>query len=423
MINKFNFFNSSQITLFLALIIPLLISGPFLPDLIVSLSSLFFLFYILRTKKFRYFNNKPLIFFFIFCIYCIISSLFSDNILLSFESSLFFFRIGIFACVIWYFAEKNDNLISYFYNAILICFSVLTFDGYVQYFFGKNLIGLPIYGVRVSSFFGEELILGSYLSRLFPLLFALFVAKKEKNRFEIYYIGILFILIDVMIYITGERTAFVFLNISTVFIIVLIKKYQYFRLATFIISILITLFLTFSSSNIKNRMITGPIQDMGLDLKSSQKYIFTPAHDSLIKTGLNMFLDEPFFGHGPKMFREKCSNLKYSKGIKPCSTHPHNFYIQLLAETGIVGFSFLVSIFCYVVYNAYRQLKSIIFKKQRYLTDYQVCLLAGIFISVWPFSPNGNFFNNWLAIIYSLPIGFYLHTLYLKDKDLLKKNK
>lgn len=84
-------------------------------------------------------------------------------------------------------------------------------------------------------------------------------------------------------------------------------------------------------------------------------------------------------------------------------------YVQLLAETGIIGFLFLLSLFGYVVYCAFRELQSIVLKKKRYLTDYQVCLLAGILISVWPFSPNGNFFNNWLAIIYSLPIGFYLH--------------
>ena len=67
--------------------------------------------------------------------------------------------------------------------------------GYFQYFTRENLFGLKINEVRVSSFFGDELIMGSYLSRLFPLLFALFLFKK-KQKFEIYFIGALFILVE-----------------------------------------------------------------------------------------------------------------------------------------------------------------------------------------------------------------------------------
>ena len=65
-------------------------------------------------------------------------------------------------------------------------------------------------------------------------------------------------------------------------------------------------------------------------------------------------------------------------------------------------------------FNSFRQFKSILLREKRYLTDYQVCLLAGILIGVWPFSPNGNFFNNWLAIVYILPLGFYLQSIYSK---------
>jgi O-antigen ligase len=106
------------------------------------------------------------------------------------------------------------------------------------------------------------------------------------------------------------------------------------------------------------------------------------------------------------MFRIMCKVEKYKSGKESCQTHPHNFYIQLLAETGIIGFSFLLVALGYVLYTALKQFKSIIFKQKRHLTDYQVCLLACILITVWPLSPNGNFFNNWLMITYSLPIGF-----------------
>jgi O-antigen ligase len=294
-----------------------------------------------------------------------------------------------------------------------LCFSALVIDGYIQHFTGINLTGFKIPGIRVSSFFGDELIMGSYLSRLFPLLFALFLVKKKKE-YEIYFIGLLFILVDVLIFMSGERSAFFFLNLSTVFIIILIKEYQKFRLVTFIIAIICVVILSLNSSNLNERMFKGPAQDMGLIKSSKNTVIFSTVHDSLIRTAYNMFKDKPIFGHGPKMFRVVCKDEKYATGINPCMTHPHNFYVQLLAETGIIGFLFLFSALGYVVYTALRQFKSIIFKEKRPLTDYQACLLAGILITVWPLTTNGNFFNNWLIIVYSLPVGFYLQSIYAK---------
>jgi len=257
--------------------------------------------------------------------------------------------------------------------------------------------------------------MGSYLSRLFPLLFALFLIKK-KQKYEIYFIGLLFILVDILIFMSGERAAFFFLNLSTVFVIILIKEYQKFRLVTFVIAIICVVILSLNSSKLNERMFKGPAQNMGLVESSNESVIFTPEHDSLIRTAYNMFKDKPILGHGPKMFRVKCKNEKYATGISSCMTHPHNFYIQLMAETGIIGFLFLFSVLGYVIYTVLRQLKSIILSQKRHLTDYQICLLGGILINVWPLSTNGNFFNNWLMIVYSLPIGFYLQSIYSKKK-------
>jgi len=335
--------------------------------------------------------------------------------MLSLESSLFYFRIGVFSCFIWYLIDKDKSILTYFYYVLILCFSALVIDGYFQHFTGQNLLGFTIISNRISSFFGDELIMGSYLSRLFPLLFALFLVKK-KQKFEIYFLGLLFILVDVLIYMSGERSAFFFLNLSTVFIIVLIKEHQKFRLVTFFIAIICITILSLNSSYLSDRMFKGPAEEMGLTKNSKAKdlTIFSQAHDSLIRTAYNMFKDQPILGHGPKMFRVVCKDEKYATGIIPCNTHPHNFYVQLLAETGIAGFLFLFSALIYVFYTALRQFKSIVFKQKRPLSDYQVCLLAGILITVWPFSPNGNFFNNWLMITYSLPVGFYLQSIYSK---------
>jgi len=414
--NNLKYSNTALINLIIASIIPFLIWGPFFPDLIVSISTLFFLHYIIKNKDFYYFFNTSLISYFIFCIYCILISIFvAENVLLSFESSLFYFRIGMFSCFVWYLIDKDKSILIYFYYTLFLCFSILVIDGYFQYFNGENILGYKITGNQISSLFGDEHIMGSYLSRLFPLLFALFLVKK-KQKFEIFFIGLLFILVDVLIYMSGERSAFFFLNLSTVFIIILIKEYQKFRLVTFIIAIICIIVLSLNSTKLSDRMFKDPARDMGL-IKSSEKLIiFTTTHDNLIRTAYNMFKDQPLFGHGPKMFRVMCKDEKYAVGKNPCLTHPHNFYVQLLAETGIIGFLFLFSALTYVLYTTLRQFKSIIFKQKRPLTDYQVCLLAGILITVWPIAPNGNFFNNWLMIVYSLPIGFYLQSIYSKKR-------
>ena len=412
--NNLKYSNTVLINLIIASIIPFLIWGPFFPDLIVSVSALFFLYYVFKNKNFYYFFNKPLIIFFIFCIYCIFISLFiAEDILLSFESSLFYFRIGVFSCFIWYLIDKDKDILTYFYYALILCFSILIIDGYFQYFTGANLFGFKIIGNRISSFFGDELIMGSYLSRLFPLLFALFLVK-QKQKFEIYFIGLLFILIDVLIYLSGERSAFFFLNISTVFIIILIKEYQKFRLVTFILATICITVLSLNASNLSDRMFKIPAENMGFVKRSKKPTIFSQTHDNLIHNAYNMFKDQPILGHGPKMFRVLCKKKNYTVGKESCKTHPHNFYLQLLAETGIIGSLFLFIALGYVLYASLIQLKSIIFKQKRPLTDYQICLLAGILITVWPLSPNGNFFNNWLMITYSLPVGFYLQSVYSK---------
>ena len=321
--------------------------------------------------------------------------------------------------LVCYLINKDIHFLRYFFYCLLAVFCFLIFDGYFQFLLGFNVFGQELLGgFHVTSIFDRPK-LGSFLARLFPLLLALMIVLKVQDKYLAIFGGLLFILIDVLVYLSGERTSFVYMMLSSLFIVLLIDRLKYIRLITLLFSLALIVGITSVSPTVKKRMVDTTLEQVGVG--GDRLVIFSPNHDSHIRTAFNMFLDKPILGHGPKMFRVKCSDPKYAVGINPCSTHPHNFYVQLLAETGIIGFSFLLNVLGYVLYCVYRQLKSIILKAKRYLTDYQVCLLAAILIAVWPFSPNGNFFNNWLAIVYSLPGGFYLQSIYSKKIRNYKK--
>ena len=113
----------------------LLISGPFLSDLGVSLVAILFIINSMKNNLKKYYNNYYFKFFLIFCLILIFSSLQSNNILISLKNSLFYFRFGIFSLCFWYLLEKNKYILKYLFISLLISYSSLIVDGYFQFFF------------------------------------------------------------------------------------------------------------------------------------------------------------------------------------------------------------------------------------------------------------------------------------------------
>ena len=124
-----------------------------------------------------------------------------------------------------------------------------------------------------------------------------------------------------------------------------------------------------------------------------------------------MFKDNPIFGLGPNMYRKKCSDQKFFIEQSSCTTHPHNFLLQLLAETGLIGTIFYFLIFYLLLKKIlsqiyYRKIKKIkLSKKEIKIYILSLGLIINSFIF---FLPNGNFFNNYLNSVIFMPVGFFL---------------
>tara|TARA_B100001093_G_scaffold206430_1_gene198415 strand:- start:614 stop:1903 length:1290 start_codon:yes stop_codon:yes gene_type:complete len=420
---NFNFKNSIffyKIPFILTILIPpFLITGPFLSDLALSICSLIFIINIVKLKNYAYVKNIYSYIFLFFILLIIISSFLSDDIIYSSKSSIFYIRFYFFSLSTWYLVNTNSKIINYIFISILVSFAGLILDGFTQFFLKKNIIGLPLIKTRVSSFFGDELILGSYLSRLFPILFAGMIFRYEKYKkkdFMFYLVIFIFILSEVLIFLSGERIAFFYLNLSTVFILFLSVDYKKIRLFTLSFSLILIVIISNFSPQFKERMVDKTIEQIGI--KSDRQHIFSSQHNDHYISALKMFKKNIFFGIGPKMFRHKCSDPQYIFSKNSCSTHPHNTYLQLLSETGLFTFLIFFSIFCYFMFKSTEHCYLKIFKKKKIFSDFQVALLSSILITLWPIAPTGNFFNNWMSIVYFYPVGIFLSTLKNKNNSL-----
>tara|TARA_Y100000590_G_scaffold462090_1_gene625298 strand:- start:1826 stop:3076 length:1251 start_codon:yes stop_codon:yes gene_type:complete len=392
-----------------------LVSGPFLSDLCVVLVSIFFLTNIFLKKEYFFFNNKFFIIFLIFFVYLVINSLIKYYDFNNIRSSVGYIRLGIFSLGVAYFIEKEKKLLTWIFFVFLICFMILIIDGYIQYFFKANIIGTPVDlpSGRIRFLFNDEYILGSFISRLFPIFLGLsFIIFKNKKKLIIP-ISILFVFVEVLIFLSGERTAFFNNTLAALFIIIMINNFKKIRLITLLTSFFLIILISTYDDTAKNRVWDQTINQFGIN--SSKLKVFSSVHQSHYSSAYRMFLDNKLLGIGIRNFRNYCHNPKYITHHLSCSTHPHNTYVQLLSEAGIIGFSFGIILFFYFVFKMFIHLKGILFKKKYLFSDFQICILASILITIWPLAPSGNFFNNWISIIYYYPVGFFLWTLKHKD--------
>lgn len=416
-----NFFFYFPVFLFILLPVTL-ITGPFLSDLSISIISLIFLIYCIKEKDYSFFKNKYVLFFLFFWGYLFLNSLFNNTNIDSIKISFFYFRFGLFAIAVVALLNTSDYFLKYFFYSLVFCFTILVFDGFYQFSFGENIFGWSIAeNNRLGSFFKDELILGSYLSRLWPIFFALSIKYFQNNKKVFHFLIILFILSETLIFLSGERTSFFYINLSALFVLIFSNNLKKLRLLTLILSLILILFISLINPAAKERMIDQTLSQ--IVVKNSKEnnnkiYTFSEQHTHHYLSAYKMFLDNRFFGVGIKNFRSFCGNDKYNVSELSCSTHPHNTYIQILSETGLFGFMFVLIVLSYFIINlllhTYKKLK----KSYRF-NDFQICILSGVSVTLWPFAPTGNFFNNWLSIIYYL----YLPLLFWSIEDKKKKRK
>ena len=415
----------------------LLLIGPLVAEIFLILLIAFAFYYIFKSNKAYFFLNKYSIFFLIFYLSTLISTLHNFYNFDYAKSGISYFRIPMFSIAIWYVLTRYDlffkNNIKNIINFYIIFLTIIIIDSLIQYCFGKNILGYNVISSRISSFFGEELILGGFLLRTLPFFLICIILN---DKFFYKKLNIIYCLIIsftcVIIYLTGERTSFFLLIL---FFVIIFFSNRYLRKFIIIITIF-SIFILFTISQFRlsdeinpskrmfvktyNQLIGKGEEEYGKDKKKlfNKIYIFSHDHHGHYLLSYKIFKDFPILGTGPKGFRYLCRNKIYIlENNDGCSTHPHNTYVQILTSNGIIGFLFLIIGFLYLSIEIFRCKEKINNEKQfdKYMLAENI-ILSSIFVNFWPLIPTGNFFNNWISMSYFYPIGFYLYFKFRNEK-------
>jgi hypothetical protein len=287
----------------LVIIFPIsMVSGPLLPEIILLILLLLLSSY-LKNNFFIHFKSFQFKFFILFNLILILSSLISKDYF-SLKSSVFYFRYSIIILSIYYVLEKDRKFIENFVKVYSIFFLILFADELKQALTGTNFFNMPLIQGRASSFFGDELVLGSYISRILPVFIALcFFLRKS----EIYILSSI-ILAGVSIFLTDSRVPLFNFLIFLFFFLFITKSKKYYLFGLFALFFLFAIAALNTSSG--KRIFYGTYKQI---FKESEKIvIFSSRHQAHFETAIKIFKNNLILGIGPNRFRKVCDKNIYA---------------------------------------------------------------------------------------------------------------
>jgi len=360
--------------------------------------------------------------------------------------SILFFRYFLFLLIVYLLKKFGFLNFKYFFLVITLTGVIVSLDIVFQYFFGFNTIGLKSSGFVNSGFFGDEKIAATYIQRFaFFSIFFVLVTFKDKNYLQIPSTIILLCILFTGILFAGSRMPLILFFLGLILLFFTKVKIKKVLLVTFVIMFAILQILVSANPTYKTNLInnyssfygnvlnifsitrfipsfkkdsddrakpgiqkwhkTRSFEENGV--RKSRTLFYVVVHEShhrrLINTSVDTWKENKIFGNGIKSFREDCwkfksdPNVNLGMDIYPnkknrlCSNHPHNYYFEILTETGIVGLLIILIIAVRFAVFAFRKFRLLTH------TNFESFILLSAIISLiletFPVKSTGSLFS------------------------------
>ena len=383
-----------------------------LGSLIVNLNILIFLILSYSTfiiDKIRINLNLSSILLFLFFLTVILSSILNiETINVSnFIKSILLLKFFFVYLALEILIKNNKINLDYFFIVCLFLICFVSLDLILQFFYGKNILGYEPWEGRITGLFEHEAIAGAFLQKLF--LFSIIgslLIFNDRGKKSYFFSFFVLLIIFIASFVASNRISFLILfSISIILIIFfsILRSKLIFALI-FSIPIFIYLYQSDEQTYIKYSGFVNKVvqltniskvseekkENLSIDVSSESRTL--PNHGKIFLTAFKSFNNNKILGNGLKSFRYECKNyLKQKNTI--CSTHPHNYHLEVLHDTGLVGFVIITFFVFYLLINKSKLIFSsnISYSEKIFLS----LIVINFLIEIFPIKSTGSLFTTW----------------------------
>ena len=333
----------------------------------------------------------------------LLTSILSSEPATAIEESLLWVRFPLFAIASAFWLSRYRacaQLLIYITTAGLCMLMAILFAEIIFHYDVWSVAGPS--GGRLTWPYGDT-IPGNYLAKFGALATVwLAVTLSSSNKVGILLSLALAVLLIIFVAATGERiNTIITISILALSLVWLNFKRVRFLLSAGVVGLGVIVFAITRSDYLFYKFSSNLVNG-AFNLSSS-------GYHHLWQTGLAIFETSPLTGIGVGMFRHLCHVIALPTDIiVRCDNHPHQYYVQALAETGLIGFGAFVIMVVSIIYALWyrgrrstEQLKKVLF----------VVPLALFF----PLQSTADLFGQWVNLMMWFAIG---HAFALSYSDL-----
>ena len=391
-------------------------------------------------------NNLYIItLFFVFIILSTFFNLLQNGEHEDYIKSIFFLKYFLLILAVNFLLREGIINLKYLLLSSFICSMFVASEVIFQYFINKKEV------VYNSTIFGEENIAGGYIQRFGVLgVLSLIIFFKNKKPWFNFFTLFLFLFYILAVILSGNRMPLIMFLLSLLLFGFFLKNFRIPILMSFLIlSVVGSIFWSLVDRDknlIKNRYLSfynnavNIIPNVVLELSKGDypelqnkkdepfveywhkgerdQYEIIPSgsmHVIVYITAIDLWKDSKLIGSGIKSFRVNCLD-KLHLPNRVCSNHPHNYYLEIMNDSGLIGFALFVFAAILLLWKNLKLLNQRNVHENKVLFSIILSVLISFFVEIFPLRSAGSFF--------STSSGFYIFLLFsilFSSENLLKK--